>query len=315
MSAIRVSVDNFARAESERMFADIQAQAGGVNRLAHFRAPTPLDRQTVIRMNRDTLYSFAVVDLAKDATLTLPDARDRYLSVMVVNGDHYINRVIHGPGDHVLTMAENGTSYALVAARTLADPGDPADIAAANVVQDGMALVAGSAEPFVLPAYEPESFKAVREALAGLGRTVDGFERTFGRREDVDPVRHLIGTAIGWGGLPQSEAHYINVDPGLPVGEYRIRVRDVPVDAFWSISLYNAGGFFEPASEGGNSVNSLTAVPDADGGVSVHLGACGDGRANCLRIMDGWNYVVRLYRPRPEVLDGTWSFPVAERIG
>ena len=26
-------------------------------------------------------------------------------------------------------------------------------------------------------------------------------------------------------------------------------------------------------------------------------------------IMDGWNSLVRLYRPRPEVLDGTWTFP------
>ena len=25
--------------------------------------------------------------------------------------------------------------------------------------------------------------------------------------------------------------------------------------------------------------------------------------------MDGWNYAVRLYRPRPEILDGSWTFP------
>ena len=24
---------------------------------------------------------------------------------------------------------------------------------------------------------------------------------------------------------------------------------------------------------------------------------------------DGWNYVARMYRPRPSVLDGTWTFP------
>ena len=28
--------------------------------------------------------------------------------------------------------------------------------------------------------------------------------------------------------------------------------------------------------------------------------------------MDGWNYTVRLYRPRPEVLDGSWTFPGLE---
>jgi hypothetical protein len=26
----------------------------------------------------------------------------------------------------------------------------------------------------------------------------------------------------------------------------------------------------------------------------------------------GWNYTVRLYRPRAEILDGTWTFPQAQ---
>jgi len=25
--------------------------------------------------------------------------------------------------------------------------------------------------------------------------------------------------------------------------------------------------------------------------------------------MNGWNYTVRLYRPRAEILNGTWKFP------
>ena len=33
---------------------------------------------------------------------------------------------------------------------------------------------------------------------------------------------------------------------------------------------------------------------------------------DCLPITDGWNYIVRLYRPRPEVLDGSWTFPSIE---
>ena len=69
-----------------------------VNRFAHNRAPASVDQQTVIRMNRDTLYSFAVVDVAAGATLTVPDAGDRYLSVMAVNEDHHINRVFHDAG-------------------------------------------------------------------------------------------------------------------------------------------------------------------------------------------------------------------------
>ena len=84
MASQNVNVDNFVRAETARMFTALQHQGGGVNRLHHIREPAPLDDQPVIRQNRDTLYSSAIVDLTGGATLALPDAGERYLSVMVV---------------------------------------------------------------------------------------------------------------------------------------------------------------------------------------------------------------------------------------
>ena len=126
-------------------------------------------------------------------------------------------------------------------------------------------------------------------------------------------MRHLIASAAGWGGLPEHEAFYVNVNPGLPVGEYKVTVGEVPVDAFWSISLYNAAGYFEQNAANAYSVNNITATPNADGSTTVHFGGCGDGRLNCLPLVDGWNYVVRLYRPRPEILDGSWAFPALEK--
>jgi len=171
---------------------------------------------------------------------------------------------------------------------------------------------AGSEQPFAPPDYDQASFDLTRQALLELAKGIAGFDRAFGRRDAVDPVRHLIGSAAGWGGLPEQEATYINVNPGLPVGRYQLTVRDVPVDAFWSISLYNAAGYFEPNDRNANSVNSITAVPNDDGSVTVSFGDCHDDRPNCLPIMEGWNYLVRLYRPRPEVLDGSWTFPAVE---
>ncbi len=81
---------------------------------------------------------------------------------------------------------------------------------------------------------------------------------------------------------------------------------DVPVDGFWSISVYNAEGFFEPNERGAYSVNNLTSVPNPDGSVTVCFGGSGP---NSIPITDGWNYLVRLYRPRPEILSGDWRFP------
>ena len=191
MSATRVNVENFVRAESDRMFASGVTEAGGVNVFKHRREPTAVEDQPVIRMNRDTLYSVAIVDISRGATLTIPDSGQRYVSVMVVNQDHYINRVIHTPGEYQLTVADHGTRYVLLAMRVLADPADPADVAEANAVQDGLGLSAGSAEPLVLPDYDEESFTVVRNALTELGRTLPGTEGMFGQRDAVDPVRHL----------------------------------------------------------------------------------------------------------------------------
>jgi hypothetical protein len=65
---------------------------------------------------------------------------------------------------------------------------------------------------------------------------------------------------VGWGGLPDREARYIGVEPALPVGEYQVTVRDVPVEGFWSISVYSAEGFFQANARDAYSVNNITAV-------------------------------------------------------
>jgi hypothetical protein len=81
-----------------------------------------------------------------------------------------------------------------------------------------------------------------------------------------------------------------------------------------TISVYNAAGNFEANDRNAYSVNDITGTRDADGAITVHVGGCRDDRPNCLPIMDGWNDAVRMYRPRPEILDGTWTFPAAEPI-
>ena len=68
-----VTPETYIRAESDRQFGNIVKMAGGVNRLYHFRSPTPLDKQNIVRMNRDTLYSMGVVDTSKGATITVPE--------------------------------------------------------------------------------------------------------------------------------------------------------------------------------------------------------------------------------------------------
>ena len=312
--SVMVNVDNFVRAETAAQFdTSLKMTGGAVNEFFHFRTPAPIDQQNVIRMNRDTLYSGAIVDISKGARLTVPDTGDRYMSIMVINEDHYVNKVIHKPGVHELTVKEFGTPFVGLAVRTLVNASDPEDIRKANALQDQLKIEAASAKPYSHPNYDKESYKTTYDALLILGRGMPDARATFGSKEEVDPVRHLLGTAWGWGGLPQDEAYYLNVEPDLPDGAYQLTFRDVPVDAFWSVSLYNKDGYFEPNDQNAYSVNSLTGTPNPDGSFTIHFG--GDaGSVNHLPIAEGWNYTVRLYQPRKEILDGTWTFPQVKPV-
>jgi hypothetical protein len=70
----------------------------------HDRNVVGVDEQAVIRMNRDTLYSSAVFDLTTPVTITLPDAGDRFRSLLVINQDHYVKAVEYAAGDYTLTQ-------------------------------------------------------------------------------------------------------------------------------------------------------------------------------------------------------------------
>jgi len=212
---VTVNVENYARAETDMQIGRMLKMAGGVNKLIHNREPTPLDKQLVIRMNRDTLYSFAIVDISKGATVTMPEAGERYMSLMVVNNDGYINKVYQGGGTYKLTMEEFDTPYVVLAVRTLVNASDDADVKAATAVQDKMKIEAASAKPFVMPNYDMDSYNATYKPLLELSKGLPDTHKTFGKKADVDPVRFLLGSAFGWGGLPvEREQHFRQAEQG-----------------------------------------------------------------------------------------------------
>jgi hypothetical protein len=304
-----VNVDNFNKAQTDFEFAGIAKLAGGTNRIHSNRTPTPIDKQNVIRMNRDTLYSLGVVNISKGATVTMPDAGKRYMSLMVINNDGYVNDVYYGGGSYKLTMEKFDTPYVGVVIRTLANPEDAADLSAAHKLQDEIQITAGSGEPFVLPTYDKASYEATLEPILDLAKGLKRYTETFGSRKEVNPVHFMIGTASAWGGLPDKAAVYENVQPNLPVGEYELTVKDVPVSGFWSISLYNEKGYFQQNDLNAYSLNDLTAKQNGDGSYTLRFGGCTSTTENCLPIMEGWNYAVRMYEPGKAILDGTWKFP------
>jgi hypothetical protein len=311
-----VTVDTFARAESD-MYIASNAKDGAFGKLVHHREPADIDHQMVIRLNRDTLYSFGVFDLdAGPVTITMPDAGKRFMSMQVINEDHYVPNVFYGAGAHTLTRQNAGTRYVVVGIRTLADPNDPQDLKAVHALQDAIKVSQKATGSLDLPQWDQASQKKIRDALLTLGEFTGGFKNAFGTKQQVDPVRHLIGTAAGWGGNPDKDASYLSVTPAKNDGTtvHKLTVKNVPVDAFWSVSVYNGKGYFEKNPLNAYSLNNITAKKGTDGTVAIQFGGCDGKIPNCLPIMQGWNYTVRLYRPRPEILNGTWKFPEAQPV-
>jgi hypothetical protein len=308
--ALPVTADNFVRAESDVYMGNF-AKEVGLGRLHHRREVASLDQQTVIRLNRDTLYSSGVFDLdAGPVTVTLPDAGTRFMSLMAVSQDHYTTTV-YGVGPHTFDKDKVGTRYVLIGIRTLVDPNDRKDVTQVQALQDAIKLGQKSVGTLTLPNWDPVSQKKVRDALLVLGSTIPDFKKAFGTKNEVDPVRHLIGTAMGWGGNPDRDATYLNITPAGNDGRtvYKLTVKDVPVEAFWSVSVYNAEGYYEKNPYNAYTVNSITGRKGNDGAIEIQFGGCDGKIPNCIPITKGWNYTVRLYRPREAILNGTWKFP------
>lgn len=306
-----VAVQTFVRAETDHMFAVNQQAMGLVfGEVTHQREAVTPANQTVIRSNQDTLYSAALLDLSQPAFFTLPDAGDRFISMHVINQDHYMF-VEAEPGTYELTEDEVGTRFAFVLVRTFADVTDPDDVAAAHAVQDGLGVRGGGPGPLEAPDWSTDDLALARKALSDLATLGFDAQYAFGRKEETRPIDHLIGAAAGWGGQPKSAAMYVidSVDLNDGTTPHEVTVRDVPVDAFWSVTVYDADGYLAENELGINSYNNFTAEPNDDGSFTISFAPADSGRPNCIPISPGWNYAVRLYEPRAEILDGTWTFP------
>jgi len=256
-----------------------------------------------------------VFDLTAPVTITKPDTGDRFQSMQVINGDGYTPMVVYKPGKYTLSQDNVGTRYVFVAVRTLVDSNNPADIKKVNVIQDQIKVEQASSGKFEIPNWDQKSQDRLRDAINVIAATMKDASKCFGTKKEVDPVAFLLGAAMGWGGNPAKDATYLNFYPEKNDGNtpYALTAKDVPVDGFWSISLYNTKGFFQENKYNAYSINNITGVKNKDGSMTIHFG--GDPKQpNYLPIMEGWNYIVRLYQPHQEILDGTWKFPPPQPV-
>jgi hypothetical protein len=305
-----VTLGNFIRAETDTYFRRYAEAFDGFGKINHYRALVPIEKQGVIRMNRDTLYSYGIFDLTTSVTIHKPDPEGRFQSMIVINQDHYVKLVSHAAGSYKLDQHHMGTRFIAVIFRTLVNESDPNDLPRVNNLQDQIAFEQPSPGMLELPDWDQASLKTIRDLLLPLVSHMDDMSRRFGDKNEVDPIQHLLGTASSWGGNPPKAALYRIVYPEKNDGRtpYVLTFGKVPVDGFWSITVYNKDGFIEPNDQKIYVMNDRVARPNADGSVTIHFG--GDPKVvNYMPIMEGWNYSVRMYRPKEEILSGKWIFP------
>lgn len=318
-ATIPVTVENYVRAQTDINFARA-IKGGGLGKFNHGRElAAPEQRNVIIRPNRDTLYSFAVLDLdAGPVTVTLPDAGKRFMGMQIVNQGQFTPATYYGAGSYTITKEAAGTRYAIAVVRFLLDYENKEDVRQVHALQDAIKVNAQNPAAQQVPRFpnwDETSRKKVQAALLQLGTTISDSRGMFGANDkEVNPIKHLVGSAMLWGGNPEKDALYLPITPDRNDGTtlYRLTLPEIPVDGFWSITVYDSEGYFRPNPYNAYSLNSITAKKSPDGLIRIQFGGCDGANPNCLPIVEGWSYTVRMFRPRPEVLDGRWRFPTAQ---
>lgn len=315
MAAETVTPETFIRAEVDVIFAQFQKNAGSdVNRFYYIRQPTPLDAQAVVRMNRDTLYAGAVVDTEGGATITIPEfPDDRYFSILVIDNDHYAPVVFYEPGTHDIP---GDTKYVTLVQRIqVVDPSDPEDVALVNEMQNRFVINASSHDLFPEPVWDVGSMLTLRAEYEKEFQKFAQYEPDWmGPRGQVNEETRHLAVAGAWGLFPEKDAVYINyTGPASADACYTATYEVPPNDAFWSITVYGSDGFMESDN---NVVNDRNVELNDDGTFTVFYGPeqlCGD-RPNRVDIAEGWNFLMRVYRPGAKILAREYALPAVEIV-
>ena len=316
---IPVTIDNYIRAETDMQFKGYATRFKAFGKLYHMRKFYDIEHQITVRPNQDTLYSIGVFDLTYPVEIILPDPGDRYMSMQVINEDHYTPFVFHGPGKFYVTKECVKTRYVLLVVRTFVNANNPDDFKKVHKLQGSIIVHQDKKGKLELPNWDKKSLLKIRRALEIIGTTIPPtVKKMFGTKYEVDPIKHLIATAIGWGGLPEYEVSYFAYFPKKNDGKtpYVLNFKDknlIQKNGFWSITVYDEHGYLRKNKWNIYSYNNTNAKRNQDGTVTIHFGG-NPNSVNFIPIFKGWNYGVRIYHPTKEFLKKNITFPEAKPV-
>lgn len=314
-----VTPQSYPTDETSRQILKSQSLVG-VNNILHNRKLTPTDNQPVVRMNRDTYYSFGVVDVSKGAKITMPNIPEgKYMSVQGVTEDHRIQAMKYGPGIFDLSTHKGNHLYLIIRLDATFTESEAKDI------QDKMRIESNSNEKFRTVPVNQKSFIEVEDALKSK---LPAIAKEYGvntmRGMFTDPNdesshefsddKYQVGAAAGWGGAQMNDNIYEASRNFSTDSCYQLTFEDPKNRAFWSITVYDAKGFmFNNLA----SFSSNSAQANGDGTYTISFG-CGEGEPNNIEVANStnqFNIVVRHYQPSKRVIEEDYRLvPMMKKI-
>ncbi|WP_134682467.1 DUF1214 domain-containing protein [Paracoccus ravus] len=320
--SVTVTEDNFATAMTD-LAMEKEVEQGANLAWHHHRKTMALSEQPAPLMNRDTVYSFAVLDGGGDVAITLPENDGRYMSLHVMNHDHVTYKVFYGPGRYEIP-ASGSTDYFYANVRMQINDKDSEDVKKVNQLQDELKIE-------YLGGYQPKPFKVTNWDMASFDKVRSKYvaeAQAEGVRGTMGTVEHPVsldaknrGVAIATGLLPDQDAVYLTEKHDVEMGKAYKATYAVPelVDpklGFYSMTVYGDDQYLKTDAGAtiGNTELKLNAdgksfdiyfVPEAEFGKGKH--------ANELIIPTApfWT-AFRVYMPGASVIDGTYKTPTLE---
>ena len=301
----------------------------------------------VVRMNNDTFYKMAFVDLEEGpVVLTSTTSSDDRFSSFQLMDDRNLNyrNVIRPRGEYTLYQGEKPekirgeaievpSRLSVVIVRVEVKSKDDAkDVGAAKEIFEGIGIEGPKIAEFpaldLLSGFDEE---VQQEANRRLDETFQQtpFRQTVAGPGDVpDKVSYLrfaAGTRGGWGGPVTSHSSYETIFFGADGekldgsrGTYTVTTQEPPVDAFWSLTVYDTerGGYLHPNKDDRYHINNTSAVKNEDGTVTfLFKQSCGADDRNCLEVPPReFDIVARCYLPHAEIRSGEWTLPRIELL-
>ncbi len=292
----------------------------------------------IVRMNNDTYYKFAyaLLDQGPVTFESKDPSTDRFNSFQLMD-DRNVNfkNLIYPNGTFVLyhgdkpsgvegKLIESPSALVAVIVRVeVKDKDNENDVAAAENTFRGITISGPTIETFpkldLLNGFDEKVVKEAERRMEEVFTTTDFSELVAGADDVPDRVSYLqlaAGTKFGWGGPVTSHSAYESFFTDASGNEmkgangtYTITTEAPPVDAFWSVTVYDTdSGRLHPNKYNRYHINNTSAVADGDSTYTFTFKTeCEPEEINCLEVPEGrFDLATRYYLPQETITSGKW---------